>query len=97
MSAMPFDQQLRLERRGANAGLNPMFGEWQHRFEFAPVPYGNGAAQRGEFRAAIQAELSNKWAMIMSEQHALINLIEAANSKSSFLIDNSRTRRFRNT
>ena len=58
---MSFDEQLRLERQGADAGLNPMFGEWQHRFEFPPVPYGNGAAQRGEFRAAIQAELKNRW------------------------------------
>jgi hypothetical protein len=33
---MAFDEQLRLERKGANAGLNPMFGEWQHRFSFRP-------------------------------------------------------------
>lgn len=58
---MAFDDQLRLERQGADAGLNPMFGEWQHRFDFPPVPYGNGAAQRGEFRAAIQAQLKNHW------------------------------------
>jgi hypothetical protein len=58
---MSFEEQLRLERQGADAGLNPMFGEWQHRFEFPPVPYGNGAAQRGEFRSAIQAELTNHW------------------------------------
>ena len=36
------------------------------------------------------------WATIMSERNALINLIEAANAKSSLLIDNSRTRRLRN-
>lgn len=36
------------------------------------------------------------WATITSGRHALINLIEAANAKSSLLIDNSRTRRFRN-
>lgn len=57
-----FDNQAAgVERAGANAGLNPMFGEWQHRFNFAPVPYGNGAAQRGAFRAAIQADLTNQW------------------------------------
>lgn len=56
-----FDDQLALERTGANAGLNPMFGEWRHRFEFPPVPYGNGAAQRGAFRIAIQAEMTNQW------------------------------------
>ncbi len=58
---MSFDNQAAIEREGANAGLNPMFGEWQHRFDFAPVPYGNGAAQRGAFRTAIQAELTNQW------------------------------------
>jgi len=58
---MSFDDQAAIERAGADIGLNPMFGEWQHRFNFAPVPYGNGAAQRGEFRAAIQAELTNQW------------------------------------
>lgn len=68
-----FDEQLRLERQGADAGLNPMFGEWQHRFEFPPVPYGNGAAQRGDFRAAIQAELKNRW-LFSNEIHLEITL-----------------------
>lgn len=70
---MSFDEQLRLERQSANAGLNPMFGEWQHRFDFQPVPYGNGAAQRGEFRAAIQAELKNRW-LYANEIHLEITL-----------------------
>lgn len=70
---MSFDEQLRLERKGADAGLNPMFGEWQHRFDFPPVPYGNGAAQRGEFRAAIQAELKNRW-LYSNEIHLEITL-----------------------
>lgn len=35
-------------------------------------------------------------ATITSGRHALINLIEAANAKNSLLMDNSRTRRFRN-
>jgi hypothetical protein len=70
---MSFDEQLRLERQGADAGLNPMFGEWQHRFEFPPVPYGNGAAQRGDFRAAIQAELTNHW-LFSNEIHLDITL-----------------------
>jgi Holliday junction resolvase RusA-like endonuclease len=56
-----FDDQLRLERDGANAGLNPMFGEWQQTFDFAPVPYGNGGAKRQAFRRAIQAALTNRW------------------------------------
>jgi Endodeoxyribonuclease RusA len=56
-----FEDQLEMERQGAIAGINPMFGEWRHHFRFAPVPYGNGAAQRGKFREAIQAELTNQW------------------------------------
>jgi hypothetical protein len=59
--AFSFDDQLEMERKGAMAGINPMFGEWQHHFAFAPVPYGNGAIRRGEFRAAIQANLTNQW------------------------------------
>lgn len=70
---MSFDEQARIEREGADAGLNPMFGEWQHRFEFSPVPYGNGAAQRGEFRSAIQAELKNRW-LYSNEIHLEITL-----------------------
>lgn len=56
-----FGHQLDMERQGALAGINPMFGEWRHHFRFSPVPYGNGAAQRGAFREAIQAELTNQW------------------------------------
>jgi len=59
--AQSCDDQLEIERKGALAGVNPMFGEWQHHFPFPPVPYGNGAAQRGEFRDAIQAQLRNQW------------------------------------
>src|SRR5215207_3309555 len=70
---IPFDEQLRLEREGADAGLNPMFGEWQKRFDFPPVPYGNGAAQRGDFRRAIQAELANRW-LFSDEIHLEITL-----------------------
>ncbi|KMO42060.1 hypothetical protein VQ02_04200 [Methylobacterium variabile] len=59
--AFTFEDQLNIERQGAVAGINPMFGEWRHHFRFAPVPYGNGASQRGEFRKAIQAQLNNQW------------------------------------
>jgi hypothetical protein len=38
------------ERKEADASLNPMFGDWQHRFEFAPMPYGDGGAKRAAFR-----------------------------------------------
>ncbi len=49
------------ERGGAKAGLNPMFGDWQHRFEFPPVPYGDGGAKRAAFRCAIQDKLLNRF------------------------------------
>jgi len=65
MTKMSSDQEdqdpFTLERTGCDAGLNPMFGEWQHTFLFAPVPYGDGGAKRAAFRAAMQSELSNKW------------------------------------
>lgn len=59
--AFTYENQLEMERKRVLAGINPMFGEWQHHFRFAPVPYGNVAARRGDFRAAIQAELTNQW------------------------------------
>jgi hypothetical protein len=52
---------LSMERAGSDARLNPMFGEWQHAFPFAPVPYGDGGAKRAAFRSAIQAQLQNRW------------------------------------
>jgi len=55
------DEAVEQERKGADAGLNPMFGDWQHRFDFAPVSYAAGAAKRCGFREAIQAELKNKF------------------------------------
>jgi Holliday junction resolvase RusA-like endonuclease len=54
------DESLEHERKGADARLNPMFGDWQHRFKFAPVPYAAGGAKREAFRSAIQRELTNK-------------------------------------
>jgi hypothetical protein len=58
---MSSDQPFENEAKGAKAGLNPMFGDWQHRFRFAPVPYGDGGAKRSDFRNAIQAALTNKF------------------------------------
>ena len=57
VSADPFEN----ERKGANAGLNPMFGDWQHRFRFAPVPYADWGAKRAASRKAIQDELTNQF------------------------------------
>ena len=49
-----------IDGAGAEAGSNPMFGQWQRRFKFAPVPHGNGAALR-DLRKKVQAELSNNF------------------------------------
>jgi hypothetical protein len=56
-----YEDALSIEKAGSDAGLNPMFGEWQHTFPFAPVPYGDGGAKRAAFRAAILAQLKNRW------------------------------------
>lgn len=58
---MHSDEAFEQERKGANAGLNPMFGDWQHRFDFAPISYAAGGAKRAAFRETIQAELKNKF------------------------------------
>ena len=58
---MHSDEALEHERVGANAGLNPMFGDWQHRFDFAPISYAAGGVKRAAFRGAIQAELKNRF------------------------------------
>lgn len=58
---MHSDEAVEHERKGSNAGLNPMFGDWQHRFDFAPISYAAGGVKRAAFREAIQAELKNKF------------------------------------
>jgi hypothetical protein len=55
------DDPINIESAGSDADLNPMFGEWQHKFIFAPVPYGDGGAKRTAFREAIQSQLKNRW------------------------------------
>ncbi|MBN9263267.1 MAG: RusA family crossover junction endodeoxyribonuclease [Hyphomicrobium sp.] len=56
------DAPILREAEGARSGLNPMFGGWQHRFDFAPVPYGDGGRSKREFEARIRAELTHiKW------------------------------------
>lgn len=58
---MHSDEAFEHERIGANAGLNPMFGHWQHRFAFAPISYAAGGVKRAAFREAIQAEIKNRF------------------------------------
>lgn len=58
---MHSDEAIEQERKGADLGLNPMFGDWQHRFAFAPISYSAGGKKRAAFREEIQAELKNKF------------------------------------
>lgn len=58
---MHTEEAVENERRGVDSGLNPMFGNWQHRFDFAPISYAAGGVKRAFFRKAIQAELNNKF------------------------------------
>jgi hypothetical protein len=55
------DDPIFVERRGAGAGLNPMFGEWQKAFNFPPVPHRDGGGRLRAFHEAIAAELTNRW------------------------------------
>lgn len=55
------DEALEHERSGADTGLNPMFGDWQHQFKFGPISYAAGGLKRADFRDAIQSELKNKF------------------------------------
>jgi Holliday junction resolvase RusA-like endonuclease len=58
---MHSDEAFEQERKGAELGINPMFGDWQHRFSFEPVSYAAGSVKRTAFRDAIRAELKNKF------------------------------------
>lgn len=58
---MHSDEAFEHERKGADAGLSPMFGDWQHRFEFAPISFAAGGVKRASFRQAIQTELKNRF------------------------------------
>lgn len=71
-----FERALDIEAAGAKAGLNPMFGEWSHKFNFAPVPYGNGAAKRGEFRRLIQEDINAKWLFSAEVQLEIILYVD---------------------
>lgn len=56
---MHADEALAHERKGADEDLHPMFGDWQHQFNFAQLSYAAGEAKRAAFREALQAELKN--------------------------------------
>ena len=56
------DKPFEIEAAGSKAGLNPMFGEWRHRFDFAPIAHrGSGGSARQAFQEAIRAELINQF------------------------------------
>lgn len=58
------DELLEIERRGVAAGINPMFGYCEQRFDFAPVSYANGGKARTAFKDAVRAQLTNKFVFV---------------------------------
>ncbi|BEU28412.1 RusA family crossover junction endodeoxyribonuclease [Paraburkholderia sp. 22B1P] len=54
-------KQIEIEREGALAGLNPMFGEWRKDFNFEPVSYANGGPARTEFKQQVRSELGTQF------------------------------------
>jgi len=58
---MQEEDAIEFERWGANAGLSPMFGDWQCQFNFSPISYAAGSTKRSAFRATIQANLKNNF------------------------------------
>jgi Endodeoxyribonuclease RusA len=56
------DAPLKVEAALARQGINPMFGEWRHRFGFSPVPHGGGGGKALKFQQKIREDLINiKW------------------------------------
>ncbi len=56
------DEPFEIEAAGAQSGINPMFGEWRQRFDFAPVPHrGTGGPARRAFQDRIRTELTNRF------------------------------------
>lgn len=49
------------ERRGAAAGLNPMFGDWERTFNFAPIPYRDGGSRLRAFRQQMHDAVSEQY------------------------------------
>lgn len=58
------DEPFEIERRGAKAGINPMFGEWQQTFHIEPVSYANSGNARSAFKQAVRSQLANKYVFI---------------------------------
>lgn len=53
--------QIAIERAGAKAGFNPVFGEWRQRFKTSPVPYSASSERREAFVQSVRGELTNKF------------------------------------
>jgi Holliday junction resolvase RusA-like endonuclease len=64
---------LEIERRGAVAGVNPMFGEWRQRYNFPPVPYRDGGTKLKEFRKQVHAATNTRF-LFSNEVHLTITL-----------------------
>lgn len=53
--------QIDVERKGAVAGLNPMFGEWRQTFNFEPVSYSNRGDARADFKRRVREALKTQF------------------------------------
>ena len=58
------DEPFEIERRGAAAGINPMFGEWQQTFDLEPVSYANAGNARAAFKTMVREQLTNKYVFV---------------------------------
>lgn len=51
-------EPLEIESQGYKAGYNPMWGEFNHTFDFVPVPYSGGKSKRHKFIKQVQRGLA---------------------------------------
>ena len=52
-------EPLEIEAQGYKAGYNPMFGEFNRRFDFAPIPYSGSKNNRRKFIKQVRRELAD--------------------------------------
>lgn len=58
------DEPFEIEARGAEQGINPMFGDWRQRFDIEPVSYANPGPARNAFKRAVRQNLRNKFIFV---------------------------------
>lgn len=55
------DEPFEIECRGAVAGINSMFGEWQQTFDLEPFSYANAGNARAAFKTIVREQLTSKY------------------------------------